>query len=261
MESHESQENVSEGRPVEVAEEDRGPQNQPRKSSGGTRTKTSKLESNRRWWVRHREALNEKKRQYCLANPERVKAKNAAYYVKNREIVKERVRQYSQKNSDAIKARERILHRQQLAAETPEQRERRRAYHREWARVDRAKNPEKYHSKIRKRRAEDPQFVMMCRLRCRLSDALRVVNSTKSATTIQLLGCTPDFLMKHIESLFSKGMTWDNRKLWHLDHIRPLVQFDLLDPAQQRECFHYTNLRPIWWFENLEKRRQDCGWA
>lgn len=29
--------------------------------------------------------------------------------------------------------------------------------------------------------------------------------------------------------------------------------FDLTDEAQQRECFNYTNLQPLWAFDNLSK--------
>lgn len=50
-------------------------------------------------------------------------------------------------------------------------------------------------------------------------------------------------------------MTWENYGVhgWHIDHIRPCKSFDLTDPEQQKECFHYTNLQPLWWWENLEK--------
>jgi hypothetical protein len=60
-------------------------------------------------------------------------------------------------------------------------------------------------------------------------------------------------LRAHLEHQFKDGMTWDNHGEWHIDHIKPCVQFDLTDPEQQKECFHYTNMQPLWAFENQSK--------
>ena len=49
-------------------------------------------------------------------------------------------------------------------------------------------------------------------------------------------------------------MSWENMGEWHLDHIRPCASFDLTDPDQQRQCFHYSNLQPLWASDNLSKR-------
>ena len=48
-------------------------------------------------------------------------------------------------------------------------------------------------------------------------------------------------------------MSWDNYGKWHIDHVRPCSSFDLTDAKQQEECFHYTNLQPLWAAENLQK--------
>ena len=59
----------------------------------------------------------------------------------------------------------------------------------------------------------------------------------------------------YLESLFQEGMTWDNYNFygWHIDHIIPIASFDLSDPEQQKKCFHYTNLQPLWASDNLQK--------
>lgn len=53
---------------------------------------------------------------------------------------------------------------------------------------------------------------------------------------------------------FEPGMTWENYGTeWHVDHIVPCSYFDLTDPEQQRICFNYRNLQPLWAKDNLEK--------
>tara|TARA_R100001163_G_scaffold42664_1_gene32235 strand:+ start:79 stop:777 length:699 start_codon:yes stop_codon:yes gene_type:complete len=102
-------------------------------------------------------------------------------------------------------------------------------------------------------RSLDPLQRMIDSQRSRIRCAIR--DSIKSDRTMDLVGCTPNELKDHIESQFKDGMTFDNygRGGWVIDHIKPIVSFDLSDPEQQRECFHYTNLQPLWEKENLTK--------
>jgi len=60
-------------------------------------------------------------------------------------------------------------------------------------------------------------------------------------------------LRLHLERQFKDGISWDNYGEWHIDHIRPCAKFDLSKPEEQRACFHYTNLQPLWEKENVSK--------
>jgi hypothetical protein len=60
-------------------------------------------------------------------------------------------------------------------------------------------------------------------------------------------------LRDYLEAKFTEGMTLDNHGKWHIDHIKPCASFDLLHKKQQRKCFHYKNLQPLWAHENLSK--------
>ena len=99
----------------------------------------------------------------------------------------------------------------------------------------------------------DIAYRLKCHLRTRLYQAVTAARAVKSARTLRLVGCSVSELKAHLQSLFAPGMSWDTYGEWHIDHIRPCASFDLTDPAQQRECFHYTNLQPLWAADNLAK--------
>jgi hypothetical protein len=116
-----------------------------------------------------------------------------------------------------------------------------RPAHREWFR--------QWMNEYRK----DPQQQLLNSLRSRLSHATK--GAIKSDSTMDLTGCIITELRQHLEAQFTNGMSWDNygRNGWHIDHIRPCASFDLSDPEQQRQCFHYSNLQPLWAAENIRK--------
>ncbi len=99
-----------------------------------------------------------------------------------------------------------------------------------------------------KRYHSDPAFKLMMNLRRRVRLALK--GNSKSAATQELLGICVDECRKYIEAQFTEAMTWQNI---HVDHIVPCASFNLTDPEQQRQCFHYTNLQPLFAKENLSK--------
>lgn len=99
-------------------------------------------------------------------------------------------------------------------------------------------------------------------LRGRLYKAIVAQTTSKTAHTSDLVGCSIAEVIKHLESLWSSGMTWENygayRKgkpmTWNVDHIKPIASFDLTDPEQQKQCFHWSNLQPLWAIDNIQKR-------
>jgi hypothetical protein len=102
----------------------------------------------------------------------------------------------------------------------------------------------------------DVKHKLLSNLRSRIRKAVKNFgNSKKAHKTIELTGCTIIELKAHLESLWVEGMSWVNyaKDGWHIDHIRPCNTFDLTDPTQQKECFHYTNLRPLWAKDNWSR--------
>jgi len=92
-------------------------------------------------------------------------------------------------------------------------------------------------------------------VRVNLSKRIRDYINKSGSSVLDFIGCSIDDLKSHLEKSFTDGMSWENYGVhgWHIDHIRPCCSFDLTDPEQQRECFHYTNLQPLWAEDNLAK--------
>ncbi|HEX2901442.1 MAG TPA: hypothetical protein VHS96_17135 [Bacteroidia bacterium] len=109
-------------------------------------------------------------------------------------------------------------------------------------------------SKVRARK-RNPEIALKHVLRCRINEALKK-GYKKLRSTRESLGCSIPELKAHLENLFQPGMTWENRGQWEIDHIRPCASFNLLDPEQQRCCFHFSNLQPLWKADNRRKSDQ-----
>lgn len=74
---------------------------------------------------------------------------------------------------------------------------------------------------------------------------------------INMLGCSINSFRVYIESKFKVGMNWNNYGVhgWHIDHIIPCYNFNLENPEEQKKCFIYTNLQPMWAKDNLSKNK------
>ncbi|MCR8914236.1 hypothetical protein FDP08_12835 [Marinobacter panjinensis] len=108
-----------------------------------------------------------------------------------------------------------------------------------------------YREYEKRRRQEDIDWRISKSLRDRLYKA--VSRDSKSESAVSLIGCSISELKEHLSSQFDADMSWENYGEWHIDHVRPCVSFDLSDPEQQKDCFNYRNLQPMWGDENRSK--------
>jgi hypothetical protein len=152
------------------------------------------------------------------------------YYEQNRGVFLEKRREYRENNKEAVTEQKRKSYQNRDV-------EKHREYYREYQR-NRAQN--------------DPSWRISQRIRGRISRAISK-NYKKAASSMTLLGCTIEEMRTFLEAEFEEGMTWENHGEWHVDHIRPCASFNLEYPEEQKKCFHWTNLQPLWAADNLAK--------
>lgn len=153
------------------------------------------------------------------------------------------------------------LEKAKLYIYSKEQKLKRAEHAKEWRRINpekhselnkkwRKNNPEKC-KRLKRLAGLKPKNKIVKNLRRRLRDFLK--NNERPLSGLSLFGCNRTALVKWIESKWSKRMSWENYGQWHIDHIVPCASFDLTNKDQQRKCFHYSNLRPLWAKENMMK--------
>ena len=81
----------------------------------------------------------------------------------------------------------------------------------------------------------------------------------KDKHTMEYIGPLAE-LRTHLENQFEKEaercghpISWENHGEWHIDHIKAIAKFNLLDENEQKKCFHWSNLQPLWAEENISK--------
>jgi hypothetical protein len=165
------------------------------------------------YYKKHQDKKIAYSRAYREINKEKDLAYKKEHYYSNKEYYANKHREYSEKNKEHLRA---------------------------------------YHTKYcAKRRSSDPMYRLVSGIRSRISTMCYSLKMNKNWKTLDAIGCSREDFKAYIESHFVEGMTWDNYGEWHIDHTKPLCT-----AKTEEDVFtlnHYTNLRPMWWFDNLAK--------
>jgi len=191
------------------------------------------------YWQKHREENIKRNREYRIKHTEKVKAYKKKYNLKH---IKER-RKYDDKYYQENKEKRKVYAKKYNL----KHKEKRSKYDKEYY----LKHKKEKIKKDKERYQADINFRLKFNLRHRTRKVLR--NNKCSLKTMELLGCTFEEFKKHLSKQFQKGMTFKNYKEWHIDHIIPCRLFDLSQPEEQKQCFNYKNLQPLWAIDNLKK--------
>jgi parvulin-like peptidyl-prolyl isomerase len=166
---------------------------------------------------------------------EKDRKKAKSYYARNREKVKQKAREKYEKDKAIILQRRRELYNDEEHKEKKVQYYQNNKEHQN----ERQRN---YHNNLYQ---DNIQFKIKTDMRARLRCAIFQDYGCKSME--EYIGCKIQVLREHIESLFEKGMSWDNYgKGWEIDHINPVKDFDLTIDEELKKAYHYTNIRPRW---------------
>jgi hypothetical protein len=105
----------------------------------------------------------------------------------------------------------------------------------------------------KQKRQDDPRFAVRQRMSAHINMSLR--DGKEGRSWEALVGYTITDLMRHLERQFLKGMTWENRDQWHIDHIVPLkcFHYETADDPEFRAAWALSNLRPLWGRDNIVK--------
>jgi len=155
---------------------------------------------------------------------------NKEYSVRNKSIKKENARLYYLKN------RKRII---EFATKYHiDNKDYYRKYSREWQ---------------QNRRTTDPIFRLNCSIRRSIYDSLKGNKQGKHWET--LVNFTLNEIKNTLEKQFKKGMSWDNYGKWHIDHIKPVSAFNIVNIKDKefKDCWTLSNLQPLWAIDNLRK--------
>ena len=195
----------------------------------------------------NREYFNEYNLKYREENKEEIKYKGEEYYINNKERLKDIRSNYKMNNIEKIKENQ--------IEYVKEYREENKEYFNEYNLKYREENREsiniKRNIRLTNRRKTDSLFKLKCSIRTLIGNSIRK-KYNKSKKTIEILGCSFNEFYKYLENKFDENMNWDNHgKYWQIDHIKPI---SLAETEKEiYELNHYTNLRPLYWKDNLSK--------
>ena len=211
----------------------------------------------RKTYYKYRKRLLREKREWAAANKDIIKERSKKYYKKNREKLLKKTKKYQETTGYKKKYYKKNI--KKIRAYTKEYNSRPEVKKRksEYFQKNKKRFRKRRNTIAKKRYKDDLIFFIVEKLRSRIRRSVGRANAKKTKGVYDLVGCSIPDLKKHLENKFKKGMSWNNRNKWHIDHITPVSYFvknyDFNDEKVQKKCFHFSNLQPLWKLENETK--------
>ena len=105
------------------------------------------------------------------------------------------------------------------------------------------------------KRDSNPLFALETNIRVSFNKLMKVGGYGPKSKLNQIIGCSFDEYITHIESTFEPGMNWDlygrNKGCFGIDHIISLSTAK--SEEELIKLFHWTNTRAMWCSENTRK--------
>ncbi len=203
-------------------------------------------------------ARAEYKRNYYLANKERLLCEQKEYQINNKERKKEYDKKYREYNKDKLN----------------EHKKKWKANNKYKIRLTNKKYTDNNKDKIKMYRKKykneqflnNPIYKLKESLRSMITRSFKIKGLHKNNKTIEILGCSFEDFKTYLESLWEPWMNWDNKGNWNgypktiniswdIDHIIPLsiatTEEDVI------KLNHYTNLQPLCSYTNRHIKRGD----
>lgn len=159
--------------------------------------------------------------------------------------------EYCKKNREAINARASVFYHENKERINKKSKDKRAKETKQETELRRALNRRAFKHKM----TTEPMFKLKKNLVSRMCMAFKRRGSKLPKPSKEILGAEYENIKKHIENQFTNGMDWSSygngRGKWNLDHIIPLASAK--DNTELIELCHYTNIRPLWFIQNIRK--------
>lgn len=162
---------------------------------------------------------------YYAMNKTKVNERHKKHYVNNKDKTLKKHKEYNKNNKDKIRLQQAIYNQNNI--------DKVRIYRNEYS---------------KSRILTDVNY----KLRKRVSSAIsnRLINGKGKKSFLDEIGYTILELRTHLESKFTKGMTWENygKGGWEIDHIIPecLFKYNNMTHPAFKFCWSLNNLQPLW---------------
>ncbi len=206
------------------------------------------------YYIKNKERINLANKAYREKNKKKISSLNKNYRSSNKEKIASYLKDYGKSNKASLSGYYKnyyLKNKTSLSKKMSIYRENNKDKLNSNNRLYFKLNKKKRYDYIKLKKNNDYLFDLKLRIRIRISGVFSLKGYTKKSKTVDILGCNYDEFKSHIENQFVDGMSWVNRREWHLDHVLPISLAKTEEEVITLN--HYTNFQPLWASDNLKK--------